>query len=110
MFFVEPGGAFQEAAVQVEDITRVRLAAGGPAERLERWLLSPALRQHMQVAGDRRHPKRTGPFIAISRQSGADGTQIARLVGEELGWDVLDKEILDFMAEDSPLFCRSAPQ
>ncbi|MCY2986767.1 MAG: cytidylate kinase-like family protein [Planctomycetota bacterium] len=68
-------------------------------QHLERWLLSPALKQHMQAAGDMRKPKKTGPFIAISRQSGSDGTQIARLVGEKLGWDVLDKEILDFMTQ-----------
>lgn len=68
-------------------------------QHLENWLLSPALKQHMQAAGDTRKPKKTGPFIAISRQSGSDGTQVARLVGEKLGWDVLDKEILDFMTQ-----------
>ena len=68
-------------------------------QRLEHWLLSPELKRHMQVAGDPRKPKKTGSFIAISRQSGSDGTLIARLVGEKLGWDVLDKEILDFMTQ-----------
>jgi cytidylate kinase len=40
-----------------------------------------------------------GPYIAISRESGAGGEEIARLVGETLGWPVLDKQIIEFMAE-----------
>lgn len=67
--------------------------------RMERWLLSPELREHMQSAKDIKRPKRTGPFISISRQAFAGGTSIARVVGNQLDWDVLDKEVLDFMAE-----------
>jgi len=68
-------------------------------ERMERWLLSPELREHMEVAGDVSKPARTGPFVSVSRQTGADGEHIARVVGEKLGWDVLDKELLDFMTQ-----------
>lgn len=68
-------------------------------QRMEQWLLSPELRKYMQAAGDQRRLATTGPYIAISRQSCSDGTRIARLVGEQLGWDVLDKEVLDVMAE-----------
>jgi cytidylate kinase len=67
--------------------------------RLERWLLSPELREHMQLAGDVRKPKRTGPYIAVSREAGAGGDTISRIVGQKLGWDVLDKELLDFMTQ-----------
>ena len=42
---------------------------------------------------------RLGPYIAVSRQSGAGGSEIGRLVGEKLGWKVLDKQIVEFMAE-----------
>ena len=31
-----------------------------------------------------------GPYLTISRESGAGGGQIARLVGEATGWEVLD--------------------
>lgn len=40
-----------------------------------------------------------GPCVTISREAGAGGGEIARLVGEKLGWKVLDKEIVEFMAE-----------
>lgn len=68
--------------------------------RLERWLLSPDLQEHMQHAKDVRKKKtETAPYIAISREAGSRGTEIALEVARRLGWDVLDKELLDFMAE-----------
>ncbi len=39
-----------------------------------------------------------GPYIAISREAGAGGSTIARIVGETLGWEVLDKNLLDQVA------------
>jgi cytidylate kinase len=39
------------------------------------------------------------PFITISREAGAGGGEVARLVGEKLGWEVLDMNLLDRMAE-----------
>jgi hypothetical protein len=36
-----------------------------------------------------------GPCLFVSRESGAGGSEIARLAAEQLGWDLLDKEILD---------------
>ncbi len=74
--------------------------SGAARARLERWLTSPGLRRHLEKSLDTgRRPARTGPYIAISREAGSGGLPIARLVAEQLGWDVLDKEILDFMAE-----------
>ena len=40
-----------------------------------------------------------GPYLAISRESGTGGGQIARLVGEMIGWEVRDRELLDCLAE-----------
>ena len=39
-------------------------------------------------------------FVAISRQSGSGGLTLARGVGEQTGWDVYDREILNYMAQD----------
>ena len=38
-------------------------------------------------------------YIAISREAGADGSRVARLVAERLGWDIYDKNLLDRIAE-----------
>ena len=40
-----------------------------------------------------------GPYVAISREAGAGGGQTARLLGEALGWNVLDRELIECLAE-----------
>jgi len=56
-----------------------------------------------QLAGarriDRPHGRSLGPYIAISREAGAGGSEIAALVGQKLGWEVLDKNLLDRVAD-----------
>ena len=37
--------------------------------------------------------------VAISREAGTDAGEIARLLGEKLGWEVLDRALLDRIAE-----------
>lgn len=41
--------------------------------------------------------------VAISREAGAPGLEIAQLVGEQLGWPVYDREILELIAKESGL-------
>ena len=38
-------------------------------------------------------------FLTISREAGAGGSEIAAIVGKRLGWEVLDKNLLDQVAE-----------
>ncbi len=38
-------------------------------------------------------------FVAVSREAGADGAAIARMVGERLGWKVYDGNLLDQVAQ-----------
>jgi len=44
-------------------------------------------------------PRPLGPYLTISRQTGSDGAEVARRVGEDLGWPVLDKELVELLAE-----------
>jgi hypothetical protein len=49
-------------------------------------------------------PHRTvaeGPWIAISRELGSGGGELARLLGEALGWRVYDREILSAVAVET---------
>jgi cytidylate kinase len=39
-----------------------------------------------------------GPFIAISREAGAGGSEVGRILGQRLGWEVLDKNLVDRIA------------
>ena len=40
-----------------------------------------------------------GRYIAISREAGAGGGQVAEILGRRLGWEVLDKTLLDQLAD-----------
>jgi cytidylate kinase len=42
-------------------------------------------------------------FITISREAGAGGGHVAEFVGKKLGWEVLDKGLLDRVADRSRL-------
>jgi len=47
-----------------------------------------------------------GPWLTVSRQLGSGGLEIARRVGERLGWQVYDKQILETIAEHRHLRSR----
>lgn len=67
-------------------------------KNIRKWILA----NHVQDRLDRgQAPENVGPYIAISREAGAGGSEIARLVSRKLGWDVLDKEIVDYLASTS---------
>ncbi len=38
-------------------------------------------------------------YIALSREAGASGSQVAEVLGQKLGWEVLDKGVLDQLAD-----------
>jgi cytidylate kinase len=40
-----------------------------------------------------------GPYLLISREKGAGGNTVARLVGKRLGWQVFNNEIVDEIAQ-----------
>jgi cytidylate kinase len=52
-------------------------------------------------AAAKRRSAPLGVSIALSRESGARGGTIARLVGKRLGWQVYDQELLEFMSQDT---------
>jgi cytidylate kinase len=44
-------------------------------------------------------PRAIAPFIAISREVGVDATEIATAIATSLSWKMLDRELLDCLAE-----------
>lgn len=63
---------------------------------VRRWVLSQNVAQREPAP---RGEEDMGPFITISREKGAGGSEIAAVVAKELGWDVLDRELVDVMAD-----------
>ena len=51
-----------------------------------------------EIADQALSSSRTRIFLAISSQAGAGRSEVAQLVGQELGWQVFDKDLLDLVA------------
>ncbi len=71
------------------------------AERqMQAWAKEGEIADRAAQSGKEGGPEaETGPFVTISRESGAGGGQIGRLVSEKLGWDLLDKNLVDRVAD-----------
>jgi cytidylate kinase len=78
---------------------------GGVAAGLVEYQMR--FREIISRAGDREEtvtlPKKYGPFLTISREAGSGGAEVARLVGDRLGWSVLDKELVNGLADELKL-------
>src|SRR5262249_41491040 len=62
--------------------------------------LSEHWQHEAQEASGRPTAKRRTLAIALSREAGAQGSEIGRAVGARLGWSVYDQELLDHIAAD----------
>jgi cytidylate kinase len=62
-----------------------------------------------RLEGEGRRAAPAGPppiTIALSRQAGSRGAELARIVGARLGWPVYDRELLDRIAQEKGLSTR----
>src|SRR4051794_7115671 len=70
----------------------------GTAERqMRRWMLSGEIQRRLDLerkATITQEAHRLGPYITLTREAGAGSNEIARLVAQSLGWEVLDQELL----------------
>ena len=66
------------------------------ANYLSEWISN---RQFEEFADQQNLHHQLGPYVSISRESGVGGSYIAELVGKKLGWEVIDRQIVDYMAE-----------
>jgi len=66
---------------------------------MQAWALTQEIADRtIRLDQGQRLASQLGPYITISREAGACGGEIAELVGDELGWEVLDKGLLDHVA------------
>lgn len=69
---------------------------------LERQARFRELRKRVGAEGEGRLAKTVqGPWLTLSRQLGSGGTELARRLGYDLGWQVFDHEILRIIAENT---------
>lgn len=61
-----------------------------------KWAQSEKLPGRLAQSNRSNHVR---PYLALSRETGACGSKIAKAVAERLEWDLLDNEIVDYMNE-----------
>jgi len=70
------------------------------AERqMHAWAMTKDMKNHAVRDEAGRSTQRALRFVAISREAGAGGGVIGQRVGERLGWEVFDRNLLDRVAE-----------
>jgi cytidylate kinase len=77
-----------------------RALAGAAERQMRNWALD--LQTQQQVAEARetmRIQELIHPYVAISRETGVDALSLAQGIADKCGWKVLDRELLDYMAE-----------
>jgi cytidylate kinase len=75
------------------------------AERqMRNWALDLQTRQQLaEEQAQTNVPQWIHPYVAISREAGVDATELAGAIANECGWKVLDRELLDYLAEHDNL-------
>jgi len=75
-------------------------------ERFIETLIDRQMRRReieMRRGAEREEPKRRAyaPLVTISREHGSLGRDVARIVAEKLGWQMLDRELVERMAKEA---------
>jgi cytidylate kinase len=69
-------------------------------QRMRQWAIGLEVKQRIaQEEAVKQLPEQVYPYVAISRDTGAGAAEIAQQVGNMLGWEVLNRELLGYMAE-----------
>ena len=82
-----------------------RIRDPGLSAAAERTMRRWELRNQQERRQVERSAGRTSPSfcITISREAGARGSTVARLVGQKIGWTVYDQELLEYIAHEMHL-------
>jgi hypothetical protein len=90
----------REAVERLPRMERDTAVIEAAERQMQQWLLAQQDREKATPASNAGVPVAgVGPYLTISRESGAGGGHIARLVGEATGWEVLDRKLLECVAE-----------
>jgi len=69
-------------------------------QRVQEWALHlEAQRRREKEESTRLSEGQIHPYVSISREAGAGGSALAQRVGELLRWEVLNREVLDHIAD-----------
>jgi cytidylate kinase len=67
--------------------------------RMRAWDMSREIEERIAHERTAASDDEVHPYLAISREAGAGGSELARLTAQKLGWRLLDRELLVRMAQ-----------
>lgn len=67
--------------------------------QIQSWAAQRRAREQRGEPAPEPRAETLGPYIAVSREVGSGGTELAQLLGDRLGWTVYDREIVDAIAK-----------
>ena len=73
--------------------------AAAAERQMHAWALTQEIAERLMAEGTTTDTNALGPYVAISREAGAGGGEIARCLGRRLRWEVLDKDLVARVAE-----------
>lgn len=85
----------------MKDLTRGEPRIAAAAEKqMQAWAFAQEIAER-SLRIDQEHPAtaKLGDYIAISREAGANAEEVAEIVGDRLGWEVLDKGLVERIAQ-----------
>ena len=69
-------------------------------QRMRQWAIGLEVRQRVEYEATLKGlTEQVHPYLAISRDTGAGAGEIAHRVGDILGWQIFDRELLSYMVE-----------
>lgn len=80
-------------------IPKSRELSGKAERQMRTWALALELTPPPAPAGKVPLQKLFKPYVAVSRESGIDAGEIAHVVAARLNWKVLDREVVEYIAE-----------
>lgn len=84
----------------VEPLAGHKQSIGRSAEQaMRKWALSLQVQENLSREEPADLAPAIHPYLAVSRESGAAGSEVAAHIGARLGWQVLDRQLLHHMAE-----------
>jgi cytidylate kinase len=69
-------------------------------QRMRSWVIGMEVHDRLQQSqAVAQLPEEVHPYVAISRETGAGGAEVARQVADKLGWQLVDRDLLNYMAD-----------
>jgi hypothetical protein len=81
---------------QVHEEPRIAAAV---ERQMQTWVRLQEAQDRTVLSGPHQRPATNVSYVTISREAGAGGSDIGRALGQRLNWEVLDKNLLDRVAE-----------